>query len=258
MPNPRDTSFLNRLGLRTRAFLNSRKLIKLATIFETDKWGPHSYARHYDHHFASIRKRPLTVLEIGVGGYDNPNAGGESLRVWKWFFPNSQIVGIDHHPKTAIEEARIRTFQGSQADASFLERVVSEIGRPDIIIDDGSHLNAHVIAAFQALFPLLKDDGIYVVEDLQTSYWPSFGGVTHPAPDTPTTMNFFRGLIDGLNHSEYLDPGYEPTVYDRHMVSMHFYHNLMFIYKGLNNEGSNLVRDGRCPLEDIPRSSSST
>lgn len=127
--------------------------------------------------------------------------------------------------------------------------MISEIGPPDIIIDDGSHMNAHVITAFELLFPLLREGGIYAVEDLQTSYWPSFGGAIRPDEGPQTSMRFFRGLIDGLNHSEYLIPGYEPTTYDRHIVAMHFYHNLMFIHKGRNDEGSNIVRDGHSPLE---------
>ena len=187
----------------------------------------------------------LTILEIGVGGYENPRAGGESLRAWKWFFRRSQIVGIDIHDKKAIEEHRIRVYQGSQDDGAFLRRVVADVGRPDIVIDDGSHQNSHVITSFKVLFPLLQDNGIYVVEDTQSSYWPSFGGLVNERNSDETVMGFFKGLIDGLNHSEYLVPEYLPSYYDRHMVAVHFYHNLIFIYKGLNDEGSNLVQGGK-------------
>jgi len=107
-----------------------------------------------------------------------------------------------------------------------------------------------VITSFKVLFPLLQANGIYVVEDTQTSYWPSFGGLVHERHSDQTTMGFFKGLIDGLNFSEYLLPGYVPSFYDQHIVALHFYHNLIFIYKGLNDEGSNLVHDGT--LRGVP------
>jgi len=58
-------------------------------------------------------------------------------------------------------------------------------------------------------------------------------------------MNFFKSLIDGLNYEEFTLDEYVPTYFDRHIVAMHFYHNLVFIYKGLNNEGSSVLRK-RC------------
>ena len=88
--------------------------------------------------------------------------------MWKAYFPESRIFGIDIYDKK-YRRRRIRTFQGSQTDANFLKRVVEEIGPVDIIIDDGSHYNTHVIASFQTLFRLLAPKGIYVVEDTQTS-----------------------------------------------------------------------------------------
>jgi len=47
-----------------------------------------------------------------------------------------------------------------------------------LIIDDGSHINSHIITTSNFLFPFLNKGGVYVVEDLKTSYWSSFfGGV---------------------------------------------------------------------------------
>jgi hypothetical protein len=220
-------------------------LVALAEHFGTDKWGAHRYAPHYQQHFASRRHDVRTILEIGVGGYENPRRGGQSLRMWKRFFPRALVVGLDLHDKRALEEPRIRIFQGRQDDREVLLRIVGETGAPDIVIDDGSHRSADVIATFDVLFPVLKENGVYVVEDTQTSYWPSFGGHTSDRNSPQTTMGFLKGLLDGLNHSEYLVPGYVSSYYDRHIVSVHAYHNLVFVYKGVNDEGSNLVRDGR-------------
>lgn len=87
--------------------------------------------------------------------------------MWKAYF--------DIYDKTYHDEKRIKTFRGSQTDAAFLKRVAEEIGTIDIIVDDGSHYNDHVITTFKILFPLLSPRGIYVVEDIQTSYWPGEG-----------------------------------------------------------------------------------
>ena len=221
-------------------------LSKLAVLFGTDKEGVvHFYTQHYQHHFEHLRHRELNILEVGVGGYDDPKAGGESLRMWKAYFPKSRVYGIDIHDKTYHDEARIKTFRGSQSDAGFLKSVAKQIGTLDIIIDDGSHFNDHVRTTFSVLFPLLGPQGIYAVEDTLTSYWSEVDGVQWDgasdlnAPDT--TMNFFKSLVDGLNHEEFTLDGYVPTYYDQHIVAMHFYHNLIFIYKGLNDEGGYLA-----------------
>lgn len=225
-------------------------LARLAVRYGSDKWGSHWYAQHYQAHFAPFRWKRLTLLEIGIGGDRDEQAGGGSLRAWKSFFPRARVVGIDLYSKSAHRERRIQTYQGDQSDAEFLRSVVAQEGAPDIVIDDGSHINDHVIKSFETLFPLLKDGGIYAIEDTQTSYWPKYGGKLRTSPNSsrPTLLEFFKQLTDGLNHAEFLEPGYAASYYDRHIVAMHFYHNLVFIHKGLNDEGSNCVRDGelRC------------
>ncbi|MGE3491705.1 MAG: class I SAM-dependent methyltransferase [Vicinamibacterales bacterium] len=221
-------------------------LRQLARYFGTDKEGAHFYAGHYQHHFESRRHRVRRVLEIGVGGLEDPRAGGESLRMWKAYFRRAAIVGIDIYDKSFHDEHRITTIIGSQADEAFLRRVHAEHGPFDIIIDDGSHFVEHVLTTFKVLFPLLAPDGIYAVEDTQTSYWPEargipFGGSTDlNAPHT--SMNFLKSLVDGLNHVEFLSPDYVPSYYDKHVVGLHFYHNLVFVYKGVNDEGSEFLR----------------
>ncbi|VEP12705.1 conserved hypothetical protein [Hyella patelloides LEGE 07179] len=215
-------------------------LTKLATSYKTDKWNKHWYAQHYQKHFEPLRKKKLNILEIGIGGYANPNKGGASLRMWRTYFPKSTIYGIDIHEKKAHEEKRIRTFQGSQTDVNFLKEVIKEIGQVDIIVDDGSHINEHVIKSFEILFPMLSKNGIYVIEDTQTSYWKKFGGSRYDLNSNKTIMEFFKNLCDGLNYAEFSSPDYIPKYFDKHIVSMHFYHNLIFIYKGENNEGSNM------------------
>jgi hypothetical protein len=209
-------------------------LNRLARLFGTDKWGAHWYTQHYQRYFEALKNKRLNVLEIGVGGYEALDEGGSSLRMWKSYFRKSRIVGIDLHDKSRLSENRIDIRQCDQTDSEALLRLSTEYGGFDIIIDDGSHLNEHVIKTFQVLFPLLRQNGIYVVEDTQTAYWPGWGGgINNPQ----TSMAFFKRLTDGLNYVEYRIANYEPNYFDKNIVEIAFFHNLIFIRKAGETTG---------------------
>lgn len=214
-----------------------------------------SYARNYTFHFRHRRSEPLLLLEIGIGGYDRPDTGGESLQIWQDFFPAGRIVGIDIAPKTGLENERVRVFQGDQRDANFLRAVVDEVGPPDIVIDDGSHRNQDVLATFRTLFPLLGSNAIYVVEDVQFSYFPNLDlpsrdEATHPfwtsyggalAVDSRgTMMSFFKRLADGLNYRDFINPGYRPSALEETVTSVAFYRGQVFVTKGDNTAPGHL------------------
>jgi demethylmacrocin O-methyltransferase len=223
---------------RTRSRYSSMSLTELAQEFGSDKWGVHRYTPHYERHFAPLRDREMLVLELGIGGYARERQGGASLRMWKWFFPNAQVVGVDIEDKSFVDEERITSYQGSQTDGALMRRIVRRFGAPTIVIDDGSHRPPHVRRSFRILFPLLADDGLYVIEDVQTSYWPQWKG-SLDLDDPNTSMAMVKRLLDGLNHEEFLDDAYEPTYTDLHVTAVHCYHNLVVIEKGDNTEGSN-------------------
>ena len=235
---------------RTSSFFSFGNLNKIAIIHGTDKWGSHWYTQHYHAHFKKYKDRAITLLEIGVGGYDTPHHGGNSLRTWKSYFSKAKIYGVDLYDKAQLEEKRIRIFQGSQVDETFLKSVIEKTGAPDIIIDDGSHLNNHVVTTFKLLFPSLKANGLYVVEDIETAYWPEYGGTSENLQTSATSMNFFKGLTDGLNHSEFIRPDYKPSYFDLNITSITFYHNMVFIQKGNNDEKSvNIVSNNHHRLD---------
>jgi demethylmacrocin O-methyltransferase len=213
-------------------------LTELAEEFGSDKWGVHRYTPHYERHFAPLRDREMVLLEIGIGGYAREQQGGASLRMWKWFFPRAQVVGLDLEDKSFVDEDRITSVQGSQTNGRLLRRICARFGAPTIVIDDGSHRPPHVIKSFQVLFPLLAAGGLYVIEDIQTSYWPQWKG-SLDLDDPTTSMAMVKRLVDGLNFEEFLDEAYEPTYTDLNIRAVHCYHNLVVIEKGDNREGSN-------------------
>jgi len=227
-----------------RQRLRGMSLTELAEEFGTDKWGGHWYTPHYERHLGHLKRERFTLLEIGIGGSVKPGKGGWSLRMWKWYFPKARIVGLDLYDKSFVDAPRIRTYQGSQDDPAVLRRILQEEGAPLVAIDDGSHRSEHVLETFRILFPLLPAGATYVIEDTQTSYWPRLGGDRDRESKT-TTMGMVKQMVDGLNYEEFLDEDYEPTYSDTNVVAVHCYHNLVFIEKGSNMEGSNPAKKER-------------
>lgn len=166
-------------------------LNELAKKYGTDKSSEiHNYCDKYVKYLPFERYDNLNILEIGV-------LDGKSLLTWKEFFYRSNILGIDINPDCKqYEENRINVEIGSQADGNFLSRLCQQYGPFDMILDDGSHMNEHVIYSFQHLWNCVKSGGVYIVEDVGTSYWDEWGG---GLLRENTSMEFFKKLSDDIN-----------------------------------------------------------
>lgn len=226
--------------------MSTQELADLAIKYGSDKWNYHWYAGPYAVHLESLRDKPLTILELGIGGYEDPNAGGASLRMWRDYFPKAQIVGLDYHDKSPHAGERIAVYRGSQADPVSIARILADYPDGfDIIMDDGSHQNEHVIASLYMLWNYVKQGGWYIIEDLQTAYWPNHGGRISDRNSPQTSMGVLKSLVDCLNWQEIHQPTYTPTQFDLGLIGLHFYHNMAFLHKGTNREGSTELRDNR-------------
>ena len=117
---------------------------------------------------------------------------------------------------------------GDQADEGFLRAVVDEFGVPDVVLDDGSHVMAHIEASFRCLYPLVDRNGIYLVEDLHTAYWDEYGGGLRR---TGSFIERCKGLVDELN-AEHTRGALEETAFSRTTLSMHFYDSVVVFEKG--------------------------
>ncbi|MBW4033966.1 MAG: class I SAM-dependent methyltransferase [Proteobacteria bacterium] len=161
----------------------------IGTKHGTDKASfEHNYLNFYEIFFAPIRDHKLKVLEIGV-------LHGQSLKMWEEYFPVSEIIGADISPRSKMfEGGRVHIELIDQSNIEELTKIGIKHGPFDIIIEDGSHMWEHQITSLRTLFPFLKDNGIYIVEDLQTNY-----GVlqdTYRGISTKTCIDFLKSWLD--------------------------------------------------------------
>jgi cephalosporin hydroxylase len=180
----------------TAAALGRQSSGEIARLFFAHRGRPIRKWVHYfgvyEGYLEKYRNKPITMLEIGV-------SGGGSLELWREYFgPDARIFGIDIDPECAHRVSPPNQVRiGSQDDPKFLESVIAEMGVPDIILDDGSHVASHQIASFRVLFPHLKDGGLYIVEDVHTAYWPEFYDLT--LWRTRTFIKYVHRLIDDMH-----------------------------------------------------------
>jgi hypothetical protein len=162
----------------------SRQLTDLCRIAErhdTDK--DVGFTSVYHSLLSHVRAEPLRLLEIGL-------YNGGSLRMWREYLPNATKVRLV-----------------DQADARALRGFVDELGGGyDVILDDGGHTMEQQIVSFEVLFPHVVSGGIYIIEDLGTSYWLEYGG--RPLGEDGTAVAHMKRLVDAVQ-VEHITPGHQ-------------------------------------------------
>jgi len=133
--------------------------------YSTDKNTRHSYVENfYKHKFKRFENKAIKLLEIGV------HKGG-SVEMWRDYFQKGLIYGVDinlskcklHSPE------RIEIIKLNAYTHNFVETAV-ELGKFDIIIDDGPHTFESQLFASENFKSLLSKDGILIIEDVKSTY----------------------------------------------------------------------------------------
>lgn len=233
-----ESNILHSKGSQTSApkfsdIYRNRKIGKVS-----DKWT--SYLEIYDRILRKYQRATCSILEVGV-------QNGGALEIYAEYFQRAKIiVGCDVNPNCAklqYGDSRIRLVVGDATAAETIEKIVAIEPSFDIIIDDASHQSADIIKTFVYLYPKLKHDGIYVIEDLHAGYWKEYGGGLQ---ERKSAIRFMYALADicnfehwGLNISRF-DYVKDFNIVDNSLTiedelatikSVHFYNSVCVVHK---------------------------
>ena len=217
-------------------------LDELALLAGTDKSSAfHHYTKVYADYFGPIKNDPLIFLEMGI-------YKGNSVKLWESYFPHATLHFIDNNP-SLIEYDSTRSHYHfiDQTNWEALHTFAKSVGGQfDIILDDAGHSMIGQIGSFQTLFPYLKSGGLYVIEDLHTSYWnTTYGGggnMENPKSGPGTCVFYLQSLVDDLNYTSArtacADPKKVPqsiqqtlNYYQDHIDSIHIHKSVCIIKK---------------------------
>jgi len=170
-------------------------MFKYGIQYKTDKLTHHGYNRFYDIFLVPLINKNITLLEIGVDA-------SRSLKMWNDMFKNGKIYGMDINLE--FKHPRGEVYKGDQSNKKDLRKVYKLIKSADVIIDDGSHVPEHQLLSFNYLFnKLLNYGGIYIIEDIETSYWGDsdlYGYKVKAGYDKENNMvKIFKNIVDIVN-----------------------------------------------------------
>ena len=132
------------------------------------KWK--KYFSIYEKLFYKYKNKKITFVEVGI-------LDGGSLQIWKKYFgKHSRIIGIDNNPECKkFQNDDYEIFIGSQSNPDFWKKFYKDVGKVDIILDDGGHTNDQQIISLINSIQNINDGGLHVVEDVHSSYQNNMG-----------------------------------------------------------------------------------
>ena len=208
------------------------------------KWN--HYFEIYDSYFSRFRGTDVHIVEFGV-------SHGGALQMWKHYFGGrAKIFGIDINPHCKeLDENQIEIFIGDQEDREFLRSLKERIPKIDILLDDGGHMMNQQIITFEELFPYISENGVYLCEDLHTSYWSEFGGGYRKSD---TFIEYSKNFIDYINawHSRETSK-FNVTEFTKSVHSLHYYDSVLVIEKRPTEKSYSLVKGIPSVPEYIPK-----
>jgi hypothetical protein len=151
-------------------------LFQLADSSLTDKGTQHTYLGIYEYLFYKKKQTASVVVEVGIGCFFEKNGG--SIKLWHDFFDNATIYGIDILPSQRVIESLLNNprvvlqCESNAYDSNFVsENYINKNIKADVIIDDGAHTFESMVSFLNLYLPILKDDGILIIEDVQDIKW---------------------------------------------------------------------------------------
>ena len=126
--------------------------------YQDDFNNAHTYAVIYDRLFEPYKNKQINFLEIGI------NYGG-NIVLCSEYFSNIKHYGIDIEDYIKIDRDLFTFYKGSFDDPKVVEQASQQ--QYDIILEDASHYPIHQLKSIDLYLPMLKPDGIMIIEDIQ-------------------------------------------------------------------------------------------
>ena len=204
----------------------------------SSKWN--NYFNIYNRYLSKYIGQKVTIVEIGV-------SHGGSLDMLKDVFgEDARIIGIDINPETIkFENDQIEVYVGDVCDSTFLNSVIKDVGKIDILIDDGGHFMDQQKIVLDKLFPIIKDTGVFICEDVQTSYQHYYGG---GLGYRFSFIEHVKKYID-IMHISYWKPKSSYLTLSNMLGGIHFYDSVVVIEKSFNDEIPQVIESGSQKLD---------
>jgi hypothetical protein len=176
--------------------MNNNMMYQLGEKYQNDKITHHRYDLIYPDFISHLCDKDIKMLEIGLGTYSDNT--GYSRNMWKEYFPKSEIFVMDIHQEFEDEIGKV--IKGDQSNILDLQKISELCIDLDFIVDDGSHHPEHQIKSFNYLFNKnLKKGGIYIIEDIECSYWKPNETVYGYETGYLNIINYFTKFLHELN-----------------------------------------------------------
>jgi len=153
-------------------------LLELVDNQRTDKNTIHSYLPLYEDLLNKKKKSAKHVMEIGIGDGHQGITNGGSIKLWHDYFESAtvhaaEISSIDKVWDGIKNNDRIQLYTSTNAyDGEFVKReFVDNNIKFDMVLDDGPHTLQSMIDCITLYSPLIADDGIMIIEDVQDISW---------------------------------------------------------------------------------------
>ena len=209
------------------------------------------YFEAYHNHWSRYRGKEVVFMEIGV------QSGGKIPLLRNYFGPGFTYIGVDINPTCKMFESAdwIHIEIGDSGSRDFIQSILDKYPKVDIFLDDGGHSMVQQRLSMEMILPHIQHNGVFMCEDLSTSWSQSFGGIAYKdASDKTfrdtTTVGLVHRTLDWLSAGwipggvqEYrvddpqLDELWSDTPwwkeFSRTVKHIHFYNQLVVFEKGL-------------------------
>ncbi len=212
----------------------NNSMLQYGQLSNTDKVTHHEYHKYYEPVLKPYYNLHGSIVEIGLGT-------GQSLPMWQNLFKHAHIYGVDKEYENSGND-RYTIYKGDQSNVNDLNDLRKSLTDKNVffINDDGSHIPEHQLLTFNTLFPILKEGGIYIIEDIETSYWTKGEcynyktryGYKHP----DSIVEIFKDASDIMNREFIVDKTNlsKKILHYDYIESVTFARNCIIIKKNYN------------------------